>query len=137
KPCDEPTETRARQRACWDCRGMRCAIGCRRLGSRMRGRKRDSRDSMDLLPHLARRIEISSLVIEFPRSGDKIILTGKSGTDDHYTISVGNDSGILDGHHTWRDGGINSLAECALKLDDAGVIKCVHGEHTKCYLERP
>ena len=92
---------------------------------------------MDLLPHLARRIEISSLVIEFPRSGDKIILTGKSGTDDHYTISVGNDSGILDGHHTWRDGGINSLAECALKLDDAGVIKCVHGEHTKCYLERP
>src|SRR5579864_4115292 len=34
--------TRARQRVCSGCREMRCVIGCRRLGSRMRGRRTPS-----------------------------------------------------------------------------------------------
>ena len=52
------------------------------------------------LPHGAGGIEIGDFVIEFRT--DKIVALAKH-RGEHYTLHVGNNSGILDLHRTWRD----------------------------------
>jgi hypothetical protein len=52
------------------------------------------------LPHGANGFEFDDFAIEF--RADKVILFRKS-SGDHYTFHLGNQSGVLDVHRTWKD----------------------------------
>ena len=54
------------------------------------------------IPHNATGIDLGDLAIDFQVDTGKIVLTRKP-LGDHYTIQVGENSGVFDVHRTWED----------------------------------